>query len=195
MRAFLAVPADPAWVERVAQLAARLKGSLPRAAWTRRSAWHLTLKFLGEISRQAADRVAEDVASIVGGARSMTLAPGGATVFPPRGRPRILGLGFAPSADLQALEALAAAVEAAVRRSGAPPEDRPFHPHVTLARLREPWPASAIDAFRKEAGAWELPPWTARSCVLYESRLESGGAVHTPVHTFAFAGARQEVGA
>ena len=126
----------------------------------------------------------------------MTLAPGGATVFPPRGRPRILGLGFAPSADLQALEALAAAVEAAVRRSGAPPEDRPFHPHVTLARLREPWPAAAIDAFRKEAGAWAAPALDG-AFHAFCTRVGSSpaGAVHTPVHTFAFAGARQEVGA
>jgi len=195
MRAFLAVPADPDWLESAALLSAHLKSSLPRASWTRRDAWHLTLKFLGEIPREAADRLAEELAPIAEAAPALRLESGGAVVFPPRGRPRVLGLGFAPSADLEALCFLAASAETALRRAGLPPEDRPFHPHVTLARLREPWPAAAIDAFRRDAGAWALPPWTARTCILFDSRLDSGGAVHTPIHTFALARARQEVGA
>ncbi len=125
----------------------------------------------------------------------MTLEPGGAAVFPERGRPRVLGLGFAPTADLEALRALAEAAETVVRLAGLPPEDRPFHPHVTLARLRDPWPAPAVETFRREAGEWDLPPWKVRACVLFESRLDPGGAVHTPLRTLPFAGARQEVGA
>ncbi len=193
VRAFLAVPVDPAWADSVARWTAGLKASLPRAAWTRREAWHLTLKFLGEIPRATADRLAAELAPVAERARALELEPGGPVVFPPRGRPRVVGLGFAPSADLEALESLAASAEAAVRRAGLPPEDRALHPHVTLARLREPWPAAALETFRTEAAAWPLPAWKARECVLFESRLEPGGAVHTPLHRLAFAGAREEV--
>lgn len=193
MRAFLAVPADPDWLDATGRLVAHLRASSPRASWTRREAWHLTLKFLGEIPRTTAERIAEDFAPIAQAAAALRLESAGAVVFPPHGRPRVLGLGFAPSADVEALEALSVAAETVVRRAGLPPEDRQFHPHVTLARLREPWPAPAIDAFRRAAAGSELPPWHARACVLYESRLDPGGAVHTPVRTFALAGAGLEV--
>jgi len=195
VRAFLAVPPDPAWTESVGPLAGPLRASLPRASWTRADAWHLTLKFLGEISPSQAERLADDFASIAGEAGPMVLAKGDAVVFPPRGRPRVLGVGFAPSPGVTALESLAEAAEAAVRRSGLAPEDRRFHPHLTLARLREPWSSPAVEAFRRQIAAWELPPWEARSCVLYESRLAPSGASHTPIRTFPFAGARQAVGA
>jgi len=195
VRAFLAVPPDPAWAEGVGRLAERLKASLPRASWTRPEAWHLTLKFLGEIEPAAAERLADDLAVIAGGAGAMVLESGDAVVFPSRGRPRVLGVGFAPSAGLAALESVAAQAEMAVRRAGLPPEDRPFHPHLTLARLREPWPTSALEEFRREIAAWMPPPWHARSCVLYESRLAPSGAIHTPVRTLAFGGSRQAVGA
>ncbi len=194
MRAFLAVPSDPAWAEGVGRLARRLKASLPRASWSRPGAWHLTLKFLGEIAPSAAERLGDELASILGGAGTMVLEKGGAVVFPPRGRPRVLGVGFSPSGGLAALESLAAAVETVVRRAGLPPEDRRY-PHLTLARLRDPWPPSALEEFRREVEAWELPPWVARSCVLYESRLAPSGATHTPLRTFGFAGAHQAVGA
>lgn len=195
MRTFLAVPPDPAWVEGVGRLAARLRNSLPKASWTRPEAWHLTLKFLGEIESRAAGRLADDLAPIAAEAAAVRLEKGGAVVFPPRGRPRVLGLGFAPSDGVAALESFAAAVEEASRRAGLAREERPFHPHLTLARLRDPWTAAAVEEFRREVDGWELPPWDARSCVLYESRLEPSGAVHTPLRTLAFAGARQAVGA
>lgn len=195
MRAFLAVPPDPAWVEGAGRLAGKLRGSLPKASWTRPEAWHLTLKFLGEVEAEAAERLADDVASIAGEAAAMRLEKGGAVVFPPRGRPRVLGLGFVPSPGVAALESFAAAVEAAARRAGLPADERPFHPHLTLARLRDPWTAAAVEEFRRDVDGWELAPWDARSCVLYESRLEPSGAVHTPLRALAFAGARQAVGA
>ena len=54
MRAFLALPPDPAWTESARGLVAGLQPRLPPASWTRPEAWHLTLKFLGEIPADAA---------------------------------------------------------------------------------------------------------------------------------------------
>jgi RNA 2',3'-cyclic 3'-phosphodiesterase len=192
MRALLAVPADPAWVERVSELTGLLKTELPPASWTRPEAWHLTLKFLGDISRAGAETFAAEVGRAAGAAQPGELLPGAGVVFPQRGRARVLGIGFALSPALATLEAIARAAEAAGRSIGAPPEERPFHPHVTLARLRHPWRAEAVERFLRAAGARELPPWRVRSCVLYESRLDPAGAVHTPLHTFVFSGAPAE---
>jgi RNA 2',3'-cyclic 3'-phosphodiesterase len=192
MRAFLAVPPDPAWAARVGELAGRLRPSLPAASWTRPETWHLTLRFFAEIASEAAERCAEETFHAAGLPSGGELTSAGSLVFPPRGRSRVLGFGFAPS---PAVEVLAAAAEGAARRAGVAPEERSYHPHVTLARIRSPWPSAAVERFRREADAWELPPFHLGAVVLYESRLGPAGATHTALRTFALVRPSQEVGA
>ena len=194
MRAFLAVPADPAWSAAAGELAGRLRRDLPRASWTRPDAWHLTLKFLGEVSDDDAERLAGELAPFAASLHAGSLPSGGALVLPPRGRPRVLAAGFAASDAGAALEELARRADDAGERCGIEPERRPFRPHVTFARLRDPWPASAVAAFRGAVDAAALPPFRCGACVLYASRLQPSGAVHTPVRTLEFAD-RVEVGA
>jgi RNA 2',3'-cyclic 3'-phosphodiesterase len=194
MRAFLAVPPDPEWAARVEERVRGLRPSLPSASWTRPESWHLTLRFFREISAEAAQRCADETFRAVG-VSAAELPTGGSVVFPPRGRPRVLGLGFAPSSGVSTLEVLAAQAEAAARRVGAEPEGRVYHPHVTLARIRSPWPHGAVERFRREVDGWELPSFHVGAIVLYESRVGPSGAVHTPVRTLALALPRQEVGA
>ena len=179
VRAFLALPPDPEWGASARGLVEELRPVSPPASWTRPSSWHLTLKFLGQATREALLAFAEAIATPASEAAPGELPSGGPAVFPSRGPARVLAAGFAASPALSALEGLAAAAEASSRRLGLEREERPFRPHVTLARLRAKWPASAVERFRGTTAAWPLPPWKARRCVLYASRLGPGGAVHT----------------
>lgn len=180
MRAFLAVPGDPEWIASAREFGERFRPKLPPASWTRPESWHLTLRFLGEIAEAAASRFAEAIEAAPP-IPEVTLSPGGPVVFPPHGRPRVVGVGFAPGTAAGALAEAARTAERAARAIGAEPEDRPYRPHVTLARLREPWNRGALDAFREAARAWPFPDWRVRSIVLYASRLLPSGAVHTPL--------------
>jgi 2'-5' RNA ligase len=187
VRAFLAVPQDPAWAARAAEHLGRLRPSTPSASWTRPESWHLTLRFFAEIEPAAAERCAEETFLAASRSPGGELAFGGSVVFPPGGRPRVLGLGFVPSPGLALLEALAREAELAARRAGAEPEERGYHPHVTLARIRTPWPRGAVERFRAEADAWDLPPFRLSGVVLFESRLGPSGATHTPLRAFSWA--------
>jgi 2'-5' RNA ligase len=171
----------------------RLEPALPHASWTRPQAWHLTLKFLGEIDENAAARFSAAIEDAAAAASEGDVASGGGVVLPPRGRPRVLGVGFAPGAGFESLARLAAKAELAAVRIGVAPDGRPFHPHVTLARLRDPWPAAAVGAFRNEADRWVFPAWRVRSCVLYRSRLDPSGAVHTPLREWRMSAGAAEV--
>jgi 2'-5' RNA ligase len=185
LRVFLAVPPDPEWSDGARALSDRLRAVLPRAAWTRPESWHLTLAFLGEIASEAAEQFAARMEETFTEAAGGELAAAGAITFPPRGRPRVAGIGFRPGAMADELERLAGAGAAAARALGLPASGRDFHPHVTLARIRDPWPRAAVDAFRREADAWRFPTWRVRACVLYRSRLDPGGAVHSPLREWA----------
>jgi RNA 2',3'-cyclic 3'-phosphodiesterase len=189
VRAFLAIPRDTAWSESARRFVETVRSTLPEAGWTRPPAWHLTIKFLGETSREALAAFRETISRVAADAAPGELRAQGAIAFPSRGPARVLAIAFAQSEALAGLDRLAAAAEGEARRLGLQKEDRPFHPHVTLARARSRWPARAVDHFREAAAAWSFPLWRAGSCVIYTSRLEPSGAVHTPVAEWPFGGA------
>ena len=89
-----------------------------------------------------------------------------------RGRPRVLGVGFESTPGVESVSRLAARAVEVASLLGLRSEEREFHPHVTFARLREPWPRAAVDDYAPDVEAWPFPTWNARSCVLFESRLE-----------------------
>src|SRR5262249_59137878 len=135
-----------------------------------------------------ASEFAHEIAPIAGGVVPGEIRAGAAAVFPSRGPARVLAVGFSPSPAGQEIERLAGEAEAIARRIGLEAERRAFHPHVTLARLRAPWPPGKVETFRAEVSAWPFPDWTVRPCVLDESRLLPEGAVHTPLDDGAFTG-------
>jgi 2'-5' RNA ligase len=187
-RAFVALPRDRMWIESALGLVENLRGSLPNASWTRPQSWHLTIKFLGAVARPALDSFASSIAPVARETLPGELAPGGPAVFPPKGPARVLGVGFAASPALESLIRFAREVDEKAGSLGVEREKRVFHPHVTLARLRRPWPRRAVETFRSQVEAWPFPLWMMRSCVLYESRLDPAGAVHTPLAEWTFAG-------
>jgi 2'-5' RNA ligase len=188
VRVFLAVPSEARWVDSARGLVDRLRRTLPRASWTKPESWHLTLAFFGEVDADFVTKFGEVVSTVAFETVPGELHAGPAAVFPERSRPRVLGVGFAPSPGIEAISRLATAAEEAAGRLGWKGKDRPFHPHVTFARIRDPWPATAGDEYRREVAGWAFPSWLARSCVLFESRLEPAGAVHTPLQEWTFQG-------
>jgi 2'-5' RNA ligase len=188
VRVFLAVPSDPLWVDSARGLVGRLQQNLPRASWTKPESWHLTLAFFGEVDSDFVTKFGETLSPAAFETVPGELQAGKPAVFPERSRPRVLGVGFAPSPGTEAISRLATAAEKAAGRLGWKRKDRPFHPHVTFARIRDPWPATAVDEYRREVEGWSFPSWLARSCVLFESRLEPAGAVHTPLQEWTFQG-------
>jgi 2'-5' RNA ligase len=136
--------------------------------------WHVTLRFLGATdgaTRQAITRLVD----------SAPLPPAFQTrittwgAFPRPATAKIFWIGL-DDPDGR-LSTLAAALESAARRVGFAPENRPFRPHVTLARFREP---------RNLRGTIEKLPAIDASIfidrfVLFRSHLGSGPPRYEPV--------------
>ncbi len=97
--------------------------------------WHITLRFLGATDEVARDRIlAELDQTELPAPFRISFADLGA--FPRPGRATVLWLGVDQGSD--ELATLAAACEEAAQAAGLDAEDRPFHAHLTLARIR-PW--------------------------------------------------------
>jgi 2'-5' RNA ligase len=181
MRLFVAIELEEALLNRIMDLVGKLRGELPKIRWSRREAIHLTLRFLGEVD---AGRVAALEESL---SRSAARATGGFTVeveglgtFGDRRRPRVVWAGVQERSG--ALESLRGAVEEASLAVGFEGEERPFRPHLTLARLKHSHP----DLGRALAtrAAVRLGSSLVKSFSLIESRLSTEGASYSRVALF-----------
>jgi 2'-5' RNA ligase len=165
IRLFAAIPVQG---EAAEALAIHQRG-LADARWRPLEALHVTLRFFGEV----AENVADDLDLALGQARGQPLDL------------TLEGVGaFGDGADIHAiwagvkadpaLEALARRCEVAARRAGLKPETRAYRPHVTLAYLRRPNPAS-VAAWIQANNILRIPPFKVDAFGLYSSwRSEAG---------------------
>jgi len=117
------------------------------------------------LARAGADR--RNLAGLAAGVEPFQMRVEGLGSFPPKGPPRVLWA--RPLEHGTPLRALAADLRRAARRHGLEPESKPFHPHLTLGRVKHLPPESDLPA---RMAAWKhtlvgvLP---APALVLYAS--------------------------
>jgi 2'-5' RNA ligase len=155
---------------------------VPGARWTKPEHLHFTLRFIGELPGEAVPALKDSLSKV--SLRRFEGRLAGTGRFPRRGLPRILWAGFWPE---QPLTDLQRAIEAAVRRAGAIPEERPFWPHLTLARLRDTT-AEAAEAFLGKWKDFVSAEFPVESFVLYSSTLTPGGPIYRPEETVRLGG-------
>jgi 2'-5' RNA ligase len=185
MRAFVAVIPPPTVLAELGTALAPVRAAQPGLRWTPSGQWHLTLAFLGEIDESVLPDLTERLVRAARRHPPMDLALTGAGRFGDRvlwtrvlaasaGEPDrpVASSGRRPGRTaVDDLRALAASVGAAARRCRIAVDDRPYRPHLTLARGR---PGSnlrpLVDALRGFTGT----PWTADALHLVRSRLGAG---------------------
>jgi RNA 2',3'-cyclic 3'-phosphodiesterase len=173
---------------------APLEGALPRlesmltgARVTPPGGWHLTLAFLGQVRPELADEVVRVGEAAVAGVAPARLRLEGAGTFPGGRKARVLWAGI--GGDAEVLVRLAAALAAACKAAGLRSEDRPLHPHLTLARFSTPAPVPQEALDLVAGAAADSPPWEARELACYRSTLGGRrGARYRVLREFPLAG-------
>ena len=125
LRLFVGIEFPPELKLRLSLLAT----GMPGAKWVDPGNFHLTLRFIGEVSEDTAADIDETLLRIRG--RPFTVQLAGTGVFG-SDKPRTLWVGTERSPELARLRDK---IEQGLIRTGLPPEPRKFAPHVTLARL------------------------------------------------------------
>ena len=149
-----------------------LPGSSPPA-----ENWHITLRFLGNLGPARYDRLLArlDEADL---GDSFEVRFGGLGAFPNPRRATVLWLGFERGSE--ELSRLAAAAEEAAVAAGSMPEERPFHPHLTLSRVR---PQRDVRKLIEHVPDFPLVQ-TVGQLTVFESHLGSGPAVYKALERF-----------
>lgn len=126
MRLFIGIPLAAEVVKELSGLTERLKSPSDGLRWSAAEGWHITLQFLGQTS-------AEQYACVTAGLGHIRHAPFEIRLDPPGFFDRA-GVFFAGVQVSPELTGLQQQVVAATKPCGFVPEDRPYHPHITLAR-------------------------------------------------------------
>jgi RNA 2',3'-cyclic 3'-phosphodiesterase len=134
MRTFIALPLSAQCRLMLETMQLQMRSAKPDVSWTAVSTIHLTLKFLGEINPVLLPSLIEALESDTAEEAPFAIKLQGLGTFPNFRDPRIVWCGVQdPSGNLARLQQK---VELACTRLGFPPEERPFHPHLTLGRVR-----------------------------------------------------------
>ena len=184
-RVFCAVELPTEVRARVAEHIAHLRGALPnvRASWERAEKLHITLKFLGEIEQRRVEALSRAAARAAESAQGFELGIEGAGAFPPRGLPRVLWLGVSDPSD--GLARLQSHLEDECATASFAREKRPFHPHLTIARLRQPEGARQLAALHEQIG-FEAQRFDVLGLVVMRSEMGPGGSRYTELARLDF---------
>lgn len=147
--------------------------------------FHVTLKFLGGTRKDQVPEIVEAAEDAVAGVEEQTLEVAGAGAFPDLSYLSVVWAGIGNGGDVTAV---AEGLEERLEPLGFEPEDRDFHPHVTVARVnsgrRKDRLVDAIEANDDET--WGEVGWTR--VVLMRSDLQTDGPVYTVVESVPLEG-------
>jgi RNA 2',3'-cyclic 3'-phosphodiesterase len=183
-RLFVGVPVPPVALAACAALLddVRARHGGRGVRWVSTQNLHLTLRFLGLLPPSRIRALGEAVDAAAAGRAPFEVALAGAGAFPGDRRPRAIWLGIERGAEELGL--ISRALDVALVHIGMGPDDRPFRPHLTVARTDAAGSSGSMAvaaALREAAAAWRVD-FTADRVVLYRSQLGGGPPRYEPAH-------------
>ena len=187
IRAFIAIDLPAELKREIAGILKRLRPFFDKArvSWVKPDNMHLTLRFIGDVPSSEIGTIISNV-DIISASPVHEIRMNSLGFFPNARKPRVLWCGYDDSPTLTAAQAL---VEKAVAQSGFPADEKPFVPHITLARIKElqtkPEAPFFVDmnAAKKEMDSIRLSfTHIVKSIRLIKSRLSPKGSEYTVLH-------------
>lgn len=179
LRTFLAIDLPSSLQAAIEQNIRTVKRELPGLSWSKPGNLHVNLKFFGDTTESQVDLIRRAVEPAISHVSPFVVELKGFGVFPDNRAPRVLWVGLGGALD--SLVALAGSIGRAVVPLGFPQEDRPFRPHLTVARVKKDH--RAVGRVLDTLGAFTAPfpcgPLSVERVTLFKSELRPSGAVYT----------------
>jgi RNA 2',3'-cyclic 3'-phosphodiesterase len=188
-RMFYAVELPEEFKARFAEHVAGLREAVPdvKASWERPEKIHVTVKFVGDVEAGRVGALSEAAGRVAAQAEPFDLTVGGTGAFHTQGNPRVLWVGVEDESG--ELARVHGRLEDECSALGFPRETRPFHPHLTVARLRAAAGAKQLGALHR-ATPFESASFRVTELVLMRSELGPGGSQYTAISRHPFEHAR-----
>jgi len=195
MRIFIGIDLDSEVRGRISRFLEGIESFAPDARWVRPESLHITLKFIGEQTPERVDAIAERLRRVGGSVFEIRTA--GYGFFPTAKAPRVFWIGIHAGPQLAEL---ARSIDTATAELGIAREDRPYSPHLTLARggaagrrsgspkrSEGDGPNTIFAVLEKRLAAMsdlDFGTMTAHKFILYQSQLSPKGSKYTKLQRF-----------
>ena len=186
MRLFVAIEMGPAIAEAGAELIDELRRRVrqyaphARVTWVAPERLHLTVRFIGQADETLTQAILAALSPPLD-VHPFELSVENIGAFPGRGAPRVLWAGLTRGRDgvLQVERAVSQRLDSLVTR-----DERPYNPHLTLGRVKDPAGLQSAALFRDLATS-VLGTVHVEAITLFESRLSPKGATYVPLQRTA----------
>jgi 2'-5' RNA ligase len=177
MRTFIAVDLDDKLKTRFVHIINRLNTGDGSIKWITRLGMHITLNFLGEVSESQKSDVERVLDNVTNKHSSFLLQCRGAGTFPHNSRnPRIIWIGLDKN---EAFETLHRDIEEEMAGLGFPKDSRPFHPHLTLGRVKKQAQLQTVLSRLQQYRSEHFGDIIVKKVIYYQSTLRPTGAEYT----------------
>jgi len=185
VRAFIAIGISDEVRGEIALVQNRLKKTGAHVSWVRPENIHLSVQFLGDISRDRIEQASRVVAAAAGAVRVFSLRVCGVGSFGRGGSPRVIWAGTEDCAELAALHCH---VRRGLAEVGIKTEERPFRPHLTIGRVRSSRGRQDLAAALAPLENAVFGMCEIAQLNLMRSTLRPSGAEYTPLYSAPLGG-------
>ena len=144
---------------------------------------HITTRFIGEWPEARLGELNDALAKVVPRA-PIKVDLRGLGWFPNARRPRVFWVGVEGGPELAQL---AHDIDSAIEPLGLARETRPFAPHLTLARIKQPVPLDKLHHMIETMESTEIATVHADRFYLYRSQPGSAGSIYTKLSEYRIA--------
>ena len=184
MRLFVALELNPKVIANLTELVRRLRPHAP-LGWVHPQNMHVTLKYVGDWPVSRLDQLVHNLGEVrLPPSEPVFNVPlAGLGFFPNARSPRVF---WAGAENTTAMRQLHSRVDSALQSLGIAPEVRPYHPHLTLARIAEE--ALLDDLYRaiEDLPTRDFGVINPDQFVLFESSVTPAGPIYRKIAEFTF---------
>jgi len=177
IRSFLAIEIPGIILKKIDEVQRDLKSTGADVRWTNPEKIHLTLKFFGNIEESGIESI---VKSLEGAARDtsrFSLKVRGVGAFPHFKSPRVIWMGMVDEREV--LAPFQKQLEKDLEKIGYMPEERMFHPHLTLGRMQSGKGKEGLIGKMEKYREEEFGEFQVERIVLFKSDLKPMGPIYT----------------
>ena len=179
IRSFLAIELPKPILKKIEEVQGDLRSTHADVRWVSPEKIHLTLKFFGNIEESRIDSIFKSIEEPVRNILPFTIRVQGMGAFPQLKNPRVIWVGLVNGSEI--LTSLQIQIETQLEKVGFQPEDRPFHPHLTLGRMKSSRGKEELAGRMEKHKEDEFGDLRVERVVLFKSELRPSGPIYTPL--------------
>jgi RNA 2',3'-cyclic 3'-phosphodiesterase len=186
IRSFLAIEIPRTILKKIEEVQDDLKSSRADVRWVNPEKIHLTLKFFGNIDESRIDPIVKSIERPTQTISPFSLKVRGVGAFPHLKNPRVIWMGLVDGKEV--LVSFQKQLEKELEKIGFEPEERAFHPHLTLGRMKSSKAREELTGRMERHQEEEFGDFQVERIVLFKSDLKPTGPIYTSLREIKLGG-------